>query len=121
MRVAICGSTNGASRASGSSATRNNRGYSFGKRFADRIGMSRRPNCGCIYTRSTAVVGNRSDDHVEILFPIVDAIFADDHFAVTGSMNLDAWIVGPNGRGGTIAEEKRAAAVAQDLARACVG
>ena len=55
-----------------------------------------------------------------MLLPVVDAIFADDDFAVTWTMNLDTRIVGLDARRRAVAEEKRAAAVAQDLACASV-
>jgi hypothetical protein len=92
----------------------------FCERFADLIGVSRNPNRGRVHTRTPAVLSYRSNDHVEILFPIVDTVFADEDLAITGAVNLDTRIVGPNARRRAVAKQQRAAAVSQDLARAAV-
>src|ERR1700754_952068 len=88
--------------------------------FANLVGMAWHPNRGCIHTRTPAVFSNRSDEHVEILFPVVDAILTNDYLAVTWTMNLNSRIVRPNGRGRTVAKQQRAAAVSQNLTRTCV-
>ena len=78
------------------SGARNDLGQSFRQRLADLFDVCGRPDRRSIDTRTTAIVGDRSDHHVEILLPVVDAIFADDDLAVAWSVYLDARIVGPH-------------------------
>src|SRR5687768_18107956 len=42
-----------------------------------------------IHARASTVVGDRGDHHVQILLPIIDAVLADDHFAVTRPVDLE--------------------------------
>src|SRR5690349_15687169 len=80
--------------------------------------MCGRPHRGSIDAGTTAVVCDRSDYHVEILLPVVDAVFADDDLAVAGAVYLNARIVFPHAGGGRIAEQQRTTAASQNLSGA---
>src|SRR6185503_15118859 len=62
--------------------------------FGDLVGVRRCPDCRSVYARAAAVVGDRGVDDVEILFPVVNTIFADDDLAVAWAVYLNTWIVG---------------------------
>src|SRR5687768_10782152 len=65
-------------------------GKAIGERFTDFLRVTRYPNSRSVDARASAVVGNRADHYVEILFPVIDTILTDDDLAVTRTMNLDA-------------------------------
>src|SRR5205085_5219601 len=79
----------------------------FRQCFANVFDMRRGPDCRRIHARASAVVSDRSDHHVEILFPFVDAVFADDDLAVAWLMYFHSWIVLPNISGWCVARQER--------------
>ena len=92
----------------------------FRQRFADLFGVSRYPDARSVDARAPAVVGDRSDHHIEILLPVVNAVFANDDLAVARTMNLNARIVAPET--GRTERRRRSCRVrtAQDFAAAGV-
>src|ERR1043165_893381 len=94
---------------------RNNRRQPLRERFGALVGRRGGPNWRGVDARAAAVIGNRRDHYIEILFPIVDTVFTDDDLAVTWTMNLNTRIVGPRARGRRIAKEQGTTATPQDF------
>src|SRR5437879_9683775 len=126
IRPATAASANGASRASGSSASRvrmvASRSASASSISAPCAGthtpevfMQNRPPFSTI-----EVIITSSHHHIQVVFPVVHRTPADHDLAVARAMHFDTRIVRPKFRGIGVPENHAALALPQDLTGACV-
>ncbi len=82
--------------------------------------MLRNPNARRVDTRAPTIVRNRADHQIEILLPVVNAIFAKYNFAEAWAMNLYSGIVGPETGRTRVAKDYASLTLPQDFAAAGV-
>ena len=92
----------------------------FGDGLGDFLGMARGPDAGGVDAAAAAVADHAFDHHVEVFFPLVDAVIAEQDFRPPWSVGLDLGVAGVAFAGLRAAEDHAAAAGVQER-RADVG
>ena len=59
------------------------------ERVCQRVTIAADKHGRCVDATASTVRRDRLHDHIEMLFPIVRAVVADEHFAPAGSVNLN--------------------------------
>ena len=85
------------------------KGFDCREFFCDGVGdlaaVLRRPDGGGVDAAAPAIGGDAGDDQVDVFFPLVGGVVAEDHLAESGAVQFDARVFGPGLGGGGVAEE----------------